>query len=45
MAMSNCKECGKQVSTTAKTCPNCGASEPTEKKEKIIFRLQVVHEP
>ncbi len=34
MAMSNCKECGKQVSTTATTCPNCGASEPTEKKEK-----------
>ena len=34
MAMSNCKECGKQVSTTAKTCPNCGAPKPTEKKEK-----------
>ncbi len=35
MAMSKCKECGKQVSTTATTCPNCGASELTEKKEKI----------
>ncbi len=33
MAMSNCKECGKQVSTTAKTCPNCGAPKPTEKKK------------
>ena len=33
MAMSKCKECGKQVSTTATTCPNCGASELTEKKK------------
>ena len=34
MTLANCKECGKQVSTTAQTCPNCGAPEPTEKKEK-----------
>lgn len=25
MALTNCKECGKQVSTSASTCPNCGA--------------------
>jgi predicted amidophosphoribosyltransferase len=25
MALKNCKECGKEVSTQAKTCPNCGA--------------------
>ncbi len=25
MALTKCKECGKQISTTAKTCPNCGA--------------------
>lgn len=25
MALINCPECGKQVSTQAKTCPNCGA--------------------
>lgn len=25
MALITCKECKKQVSTTAKTCPNCGA--------------------
>ena len=34
MGLANCKECGKKVSTTAKSCPNCGAPKPTEKKEK-----------
>ena len=34
MGLANCKECGKKISTTAKSCPNCGAPEPTEKKEK-----------
>ena len=29
MALSNCVECRKEVSTTAKTCPNCGNPEPT----------------
>ena len=33
MAMSNCKECGKAVSTKAKTCPNCGVPKPASKKE------------
>lgn len=26
MAMTKCKECGKDISDTAKTCPHCGAS-------------------
>ena len=25
MALINCKECGAQVSTQAKSCPSCGA--------------------
>ena len=25
MALVKCKECGKDVSDKAKTCPNCGA--------------------
>lgn len=29
MALSKCVECGKEVSTTAKTCPSCGNPEPT----------------
>jgi hypothetical protein len=32
MAMTTCKECGKQVSTKAKTCPHCGAAAPAKKK-------------
>lgn len=24
MALTKCKECGKEVSTDAKTCPHCG---------------------
>ena len=35
MAKSNCKECGKAVSTKAKTCPNCGAPKPAKKLKKI----------
>ena len=33
MAMSKCRECGKSVSTMAKTCPACGVPK-TEKKIK-----------
>lgn len=29
MAMKQCRECGQEVSTNAKTCPNCGTSHPT----------------
>jgi hypothetical protein len=28
MALTKCKECGNEVSTTAKTCPKCGAKAP-----------------
>lgn len=28
MALTNCKECGHQVSTTAQACPKCGAKVP-----------------
>lgn len=29
MALKPCKECGKEVSTAAKTCPHCGTPGPT----------------
>lgn len=29
MAMSRCRECGKEVSTEAQSCPHCGAMDPT----------------
>ena len=28
MAMKKCKECGNEISTKAKECPNCGAPTP-----------------
>ena len=42
MAISTCKECGREVSTLAKTCPGCGVSNPgkvtKQKKEKSISK-------
>jgi len=32
MALIKCKECGHDVSTEAKSCPNCGAKVKVEKK-------------
>lgn len=41
MALGNCRECGKEVSTEAKTCPSCGVDKPIKKssggKWLIIF--------
>ncbi len=34
MTMSKCKECGKAVSTKAKTCPSCGVPKPVKKIKK-----------
>ena len=31
MALSKCRECGKSVSTKAKTCPACGVPKPVKK--------------
>ncbi|MDP1859702.1 MAG: zinc ribbon domain-containing protein [Gemmatimonadaceae bacterium] len=28
MAMGNCRECGKEVSSEAKSCPHCGVARP-----------------
>lgn len=50
MAMTTCKECGKQVSTEAKACPHCGTSAPAKKKGKggigkwllIVFAIGLV---
>lgn len=50
MALTTCRECGKQVSTDAKTCPHCGTSAPTKKKARggigkwllIVFAIGLV---
>lgn len=31
MALTTCKECSKEISTTAKACPHCGAKVPRTK--------------
>lgn len=38
MAMIKCRECGAEISASAKTCPKCGA--PTKKKSKILRFLK-----
>lgn len=37
MALTTCKDCGQQVSTSAKTCPHCGTPAPSKKKAKGKF--------
>ena len=41
MALASCKECGKKVSTSAKTCPSCGIPSPTKKKENSETHLGI----
>lgn len=42
MALVKCKECGGQVSTTAKACPHCGAKVPKPDGTGPVFKLIVV---
>jgi predicted nucleic acid-binding Zn ribbon protein len=37
--LTNCRTCGKPVSTTAMMCPSCGESSPEPYKEKIKYSL------
>lgn len=38
MALTNCKECGNQVSDMAETCPHCGIGYPGLSDEEIWKR-------
>lgn len=43
MALVKCKECGKEMSDTARKCPNCGYHEKMQfKKKPIIIGVAVV---
>ncbi|WP_051219408.1 DUF4875 domain-containing protein [Oceanobacter kriegii] len=42
MAMTKCKECKKEVSSKAKTCPHCGIKKPGEKLSDAIGGLIVL---
>lgn len=39
MALTKCKECGKEVSTNAKTCPHCGVKHPGVSAKDMIIGL------
>lgn len=45
MALIKCKDCGKEFSTDAKVCPNCGAKKPKAKTrwEPILITFAVVY--
>jgi hypothetical protein len=45
MAMSKCKECGKSISTLAKTCPGCGAPNPTGKTSPSKSKKEENYKP
>lgn len=46
MALKSCRECKKEVSTEAKTCPHCGATSPTKKpastKDTMIGAVAII---
>ena len=43
MALIKCKECGKEISEEARTCPNCGAkTDITKKKEENIITALII---
>jgi hypothetical protein len=42
MALAECRECGNEISTKAKTCPQCGAPHPTLPKHSGLVGLALV---
>lgn len=42
MALKKCKECGKEVSTEAKTCPNCGAPVKTKSSVGCLTIIAII---
>lgn len=47
MALIKCKECGKEVSNTAKICPHCGKKNPaieelSDKTMRIIWIMSII---
>lgn len=42
MALVKCKECGKEVSASAKTCPHCGISNPGVKAKDAALMVMLL---
>jgi hypothetical protein len=40
MALVECQECGKRISNSAKSCPNCGAKTKTSKSISTINKCE-----
>lgn len=42
MSLIKCKECGKEISEEARTCPNCGAkTSKSKKRNKVIVKIVI----
>lgn len=41
MALINCRECRKEISNEAATCPNCGCSVPDKSKKDLHYLFSV----
>ena len=42
MALGQCRECGKEVSDSAKVCPSCGIKTPIRKSVTTIQAIVVI---
>src|SRR5437868_3445224 len=42
MALKKCRECGKEISSSAKVCPNCGKKNPTANTAAGCFGLVII---
>ncbi len=42
MGLKKCRDCGRDVSTQAKSCPNCGAPPPSSRGTLRAFGLIVM---
>ncbi len=42
MALKPCKECGREISTKAKSCPHCGADPPQPAQMGLLSSLAVI---
>lgn len=42
MSLIKCKECGKEISSTSKKCPNCGYKEKRNNKKKALVCFGII---
>ena len=44
MTIRACRECNKDISTEARTCPNCGISDPIYRSAELIEAGKTLHQ-